>query len=418
MRRHTGAELALLLLVVALAAGLRVYYLGTLADDGRGPEPMRVQEAPSESFTVLIKGLSQGRGFVNGSDRPTADVAPLYPWLISQLSRTAEEPALLFERTRWLQCGLGALTAGLLFLFARQAFHSLATATLAGLLAAVYPFWIVASAEIGDGVLAAFFVALSLYLFARSRCEEFGASWLLGLALAGMALTRAALLPYALVSLLAFLNCCRSRPGRSVPALLAVFGFASGMAPWALRNYEAFHDIIPVVETTYLHLWIGNHPGATGGPVSDGVPADPAARATEVSSTIANEPAATLQRRLWAGLAFLVGDAWLREQRLFDGVADAAMPEETRHFFERALPASLLLLFALAFLGWRWSYGSRDDMAAATLAVVFIPLPYVLGHAERLSGPRLPLDGVLLCLASYAVIWVIAGLRGLRGRDL
>jgi hypothetical protein len=30
-------------------------------------------------------------------------------------------------------------------------------------------------------------------------------------------------------------------------------------------------------------------------------------------------------------------------------------------------------------------------------------LPYLLSHAESLAGPRLPLDGVLLCFAAYAL---------------
>ena len=38
-----------------------------------------------------------------------------------------------------------------------------------------------------------------------------------------------------------------------------------------------------------------------------------------------------------------------------------------------------------------------------SLAAIWIPLPYVLGHAEALSGPRLPLDGVLLCYAAFAL---------------
>jgi hypothetical protein len=39
----------------------------------------------------------------------------------------------------------------------------------------------------------------------------------------------------------------------------------------------------------------------------------------------------------------------------------------------------------------------------ASLAAFWIPLPYVLSHAEALSGARLPLDGVLLSLAAFAV---------------
>ena len=69
-------------------------------------------------------------------------------------------------------------------------------------------------------------------------------------------------------------------------------------------------------------------------------------------------------------------------------------------------------MFALAFLGWRWSYGWRKESMPASLAVIWIPLPYILSHAEALSGPRLPLDGVLLCYAAFAAACFIPGLGG------
>jgi hypothetical protein len=415
-------EFALLGLVVLLAGGLRVYYIGTCADDGRGPEPLRVQDAPGENFTSLVRSLSQGRGFVRGGngngEAVRADVAPLYPWLVSQLSPTPGDTALLFQRVRWLQCGLGALTAGLLFLFARRAFASLSVALLAGLAGAVHPFWLVATAELADGVLAAFLLALALYLAARCRFREFAASWLFGLALAALALTRAALLPYALVSLLWFLHGCRSAPGRMGPALLAVFGFASGMAPWALHSYEATHRIFPIVDSTYSHLWIGNHPSATGGPSADAPPATEPEQARAVRDTVTGDAAGTVRRRLWAAFAFLAGEDWLTKQRLFEETPQASIPEQWLGYFRLLLPASLLLLLVLAVVGWRWSYASREKTGPAALAVILVPLPYILGHAEALSGPRLPLDGVLICLGAYAVIWIVAGLRGLRAKDL
>jgi hypothetical protein len=47
----------------------------------------------------------------------------------------------------------------------------------------------------------------------------------------------------------------------------------------------------------------------------------------------------------------------------------------------------------------------------AVLAMIWIPLPYVLSHAELLSGPRLPLDGVLLCYTAFALLCFWPGLR-------
>jgi hypothetical protein len=45
----------------------------------------------------------------------------------------------------------------------------------------------------------------------------------------------------------------------------------------------------------------------------------------------------------------------------------------------------------------------------SSLALVWIPLPYILGHAEALSGPRLPLDGVMDCYAAFALLCMIPG---------
>ena len=48
----------------------------------------------------------------------------------------------------------------------------------------------------------------------------------------------------------------------------------------------------------------------------------------------------------------------------------------------------------------------------ATLAMIFVPLPYLLSHAESLSGPRLPLDGVLICFAAFALCCLVPGVNG------
>jgi hypothetical protein len=78
------------------------------------------------------------------------------------------------------------------------------------------------------------------------------------------------------------------------------------------------------------------------------------------------------------------------------------------------LSTALLVLLLLGVLGWRWSYAYRHESMPAALAAVWVPLPYLLSHAEALSGPRLPLDGVLLCCAAFAVACLLPGVgRGL-----
>jgi len=73
------------------------------------------------------------------------------------------------------------------------------------------------------------------------------------------------------------------------------------------------------------------------------------------------------------------------------------------------LQGSLLAVLLLGFLGWRWTYGWRKQSRLATLAILWIPLPYLLSHAESLSGPRLPLDGILLCYAAFVIACLVPG---------
>jgi hypothetical protein len=163
----------------------------------------------------------------------------------------------------------------------------------------------------------------------------------------------------------------------------------------------------------YFHLWMGNNPNATGGPLDEQMmrralasvrgeeqgesPAEPTRRemAQAVGRESADRPAATLQRRLWACLYFFFGESWFKHDRLWRGDVGPAVAA--------ALYGTLLGMLLLGLLGWRWSYAWRVEAMPASLAAIWIPLPYLLSHAEAFSGPRLPLDGVLLCYAAFVL---------------
>jgi hypothetical protein len=341
---------------------------------------------------------------------------------------------------------LGSLTAGLYFLFALLAFRSRAVAVLAGLFAALHPFWIISTAEIDDGVLTTFLLALTLFLGASGG--QFGGaltSLLYGLALAGLALVRAALLPFSFVAVLWFLLRCRSLRGGWLCALVAFLGFVIGVAPWTLRNHQAFGDLIPIVDSTYLHLWMGNNPKATGGPMAEpamltalaearGEDAASVAQqlaqvvdqkqrygqlAHDVVQQVRSQPAETLRRRLWAGLCFLFGERWLQQGQLAEcegNEEERPMPPWLQASYPTILQGTLLGMLLLGALGWRWTYAWRHESMPAALAVVWVFLPYMLSHAAALSGPRLPLDGVLLTYAAFALVGLIPGIGG-RLRD-
>ena len=434
-RRFGWTDGMLLALVVAAAAGARAGYLWACADSGRNGGPLLVQDRPAE-LDALVRNL-QGQGRFAGpapfaaGEEVTAHAAPGYPLFVSLLARLVD-PAARDSTVRWVQCGLGALTAGLYFLFARRVFGNPTVATLAGLFGAFHPFWVINTAAVADGTLATSLLALVLFLGVRAA-QTGGPfeSLLYGLALALLALVRAALLPFAFVAVAWFLFRCRGLARGWLCALLAFLGFANGLAPWMVRNFQLFREPVPVVDATYLHLWVGNNPLADGGPLTDRMrAAAPTAELEKipgqaeryarlgalVRQEVRDHPAEAVRRRLQAGLDFFFGARWFQDGRLAEHASpgETAMPGWLARGYPVTLQAVLLALVLLGLLGWRWTYGWRFDMMPATLAMIWVPLPYLLGHAEALSGPRLPLDGVLLCYAAFVLVSLVPG----QGRDL
>ncbi len=428
------------IVVFAAALGLRGWYLVELTDQGRAAAPLRVQDERSPAIDDQLEQFREhhdffGRAPWSTTAERTAFASPGYPFFVFAVSQFPIETG---PAVRWTQCLLGALTALCWCVLAGRLFGSPLVGFLAGLFCAVHPFWIVNTAEIDDGVLSSFLLALALLLgTVGARSGGAFASLAFGLVLALLALVRASLLPFAFVAVLWYLWQCRSWSRSWVASALVFLGFVNGLLPWAVRNFQAFHDVVPVVDSTYYHLWVGNNPMATGGPV----PAETLARslaqqkdegtgrtsremdvmeenrrydslAPPAFREIRDEPGKTLQRRLWAGLCFWFGQDLLENH---GAMPNAIAGDAESHWLVRAWPGivsgTLLAMISLALLGWRWSSAWAADSRLVTFAVVCCFLPYLLSHGETLFGPRLPLDGALLTLAAFALV----GKRG-RGR--
>jgi hypothetical protein len=444
--------LGLLFLVFAAAAGTRYWYLSSLADGGRTEGPLRVQDAspelepppapgqaPVRELDSLVGNITRDNWFgtvapLASAEEKTAHLAPGYPWLLSWLKRSPLKLEPFDRGVRWIQCGLGALAAGFYFLFARRAFGHMLVGLLSGLFCALHPFWIISTAEISDGVLTSFLLAASLFFAVRAlQASDALSSLLYGLGLVGLCLVRAALLPFAVIALMAFLYRCRSVSRGWLCALLAFLGFANGLVLWSYRDYQNF-GLIPIVDSAGLHLWMGNNPLADGGPQTSSTMLKALAEARQVDARsladelaaltqkerydrlgrealkqIRQDPAAAFKHRLEAGIAFFFGAQWARDRMLWSLVSAGpnAMPDWLNGCYQAMLYGSLLAMLFLAVLGWRWTYAWRAEAFPSSLALVWIPLPYIASHAGLLSGPRLPLDGLLLCYAAFALVCLI-----------
>jgi 4-amino-4-deoxy-L-arabinose transferase-like glycosyltransferase len=443
--RFTPSDLIWMLLVVGLAAGTRVGYVtnagmtdAAFAVQGQGsPRSLPGENGPSARTELeeLSQNLREERRFACRAPladqvETTAHVAPGYPWLVSLAARIQDDPGPLI---RWVQCGLGALTALFYFFFARRAFDSTLAGAIAGLLAAFYPFWIVNTAELADGVLATFLLAAALALGTRgSQVGGAFTSAAYGLSLAGLTMVRAALLPFAVVGFAWYLARCRETRSGWFAGLLALLGFANGLAPWALRNWQAFSEPLPIVDSAYLHLWMGNNAKANGSTLDEATlreslspellqtllaetdqPRRYARLGPELLEQVRQDPSAALGHRLDAGACFVLGAHWFSKEHslaIHQGDADAESPHpRLTESVEPALRGSLLVALLLGGLGWRWSGTWARNGRLGALAMVWLPLPYLLSHAEDLSGPRLPLDGVLLCYTAFAIACCVPG---------
>src|SRR5262249_19131582 len=138
-------------------------------------------------------------------------------------------------------------------------------------------------------------------------------------------------LPFSFVALVWFLLRSRTEPRGWLCALLAFLGFANGLAPWTVRNYQTFGEPVPVVDSVYLDLWVGNNPDADGGPMTDAMRRTPHAEGLRAIKSqprrydrcfayaldeVREHPQETLQRRLSALGFYLFGKNYVRRGTL------------------------------------------------------------------------------------------------------
>src|SRR5437899_1002320 len=138
-RRFGSLELVLLLVVVAVAGGARVWYLCACANNASSDGPIQVQgpsptlanlpagtelngHAQPTELDALVHNLKEHKWFgsiapLATAEEQTAHIAPGYPWLVYGVQLLPVDLGPLDRTMRWLQCGLGTLTAAFYFLF-------------------------------------------------------------------------------------------------------------------------------------------------------------------------------------------------------------------------------------------------------------------------------------------------------------
>ncbi len=363
------------------------------------------------AFGRVARSLVSGHGFGNvfADTGPTAVLPPVYVYLLAAIFRGfgTYTPASIVAALG-LNSLFSALTCIPVFLLARDSF-GVRAAKWAGWGWAFSPYGIYYGADWAWSTCLVTLLLAVLFLWAL-RLENSGKLWhwfCFGLLGGFAALTEPVVL--SVVPFLGLWTCWR-RIGKGQrwigQAAVAALGGLAVITPWLVRNFETFHQIIPIRSGYGLELYIGNsadslhwvnrglHPNHNDAELAEyarlGETAYMARKGQQAMQYIRRHPIQyhyRVARRivyLWTGF-WSFDRAYLREE-----------PLDVPNTFLGTTMSGLALagLFRLR---------RKDASLAARFGIVFLffPLAYYFSHPETYYFR--PLDPLLVILAGYFV---------------
>ena len=259
-----------LLLIAFAALGVRIAFALAVAPDVRALPP-----TDAGAYHLLANNLADGRGYIRPYDRllakppvvrPTAEYPPLFPALLSLVSRAGGTSV---NAQRLAMCFVGAGTVVLIGLLGRRVTNA-AVGLLAAGLAAVYPMLFQSDAVLMPETLYAFLVAATLLLAYQAAAKPSAARYVaLGFAVGAAALTRAEallLVPLLVVPLAGALRALAPRRRLALGAT-AVGAVVLVVLPWTIRNYVRFDALVPVSTNASFIFDGANCPETFSGPL-------------------------------------------------------------------------------------------------------------------------------------------------------
>lgn len=208
-------------MIAAMALALRLGYSWA--------RPALPRQPDAFVFDRLAVGLVEQHQF--GIPTLTASRPPVYPFFLASVYQLAGHHV---RAAQVAQALLGVLGVLLLIAIARELFSDSLIATLAGTLAAIYPFFIYYESSLLSEGLTTFLLIFSLWCFLRWRRDD--GSWTfssaLALSLSALALIRTPFLAMGTITLA--IEAYRRRG--AAQAWAAILLFCIPLIGWGLRN--------------------------------------------------------------------------------------------------------------------------------------------------------------------------------------
>ena len=307
---------------------------------------------------------------------------------------------------------LGTLTVGLVYDLVRRAFGT-PEAAWGGLLAAVYPMFLMYTGTLLSEVLSVFFCGLGLWLAWWMRGRAPGWFVLLGAVLGLGILTRAHLLPVAgLIGVWILLN-RQVHPSfgrRLAYAAATAVTVVLVMTPWIVRNYTISGAFVPLTSQGGYALWQANNPEADGSGFAQGqgyrIESPEMTRLSEV------EQSAAYAKMAKEAIAEDPGRyLWLAVKRLRWFWHLGYHGQGLRELF---FLLSYLPVLGLALVGGRLAWRRRraflwlllsTPVGLSVVSAVYIPV----------GRYRLPAELMLCMLGGVGLVWLLARYAGKTG---
>jgi len=353
---------------------------------------------------------------------------PLYPYWLAALYKISNNSIAFAVFVQHL---IGSLTAGLIYLTARDLF-SRRVALVAGLTTALY--WVLVYME-GDLLLETTFIflnTLSMYLLLRGmkthRLSLLAAG---GFALGLAAIDRPSIMVFFAAVPIAIYLASRQRPagtrGWVTRTVAVAIACAIPIAPVMIRNYTVAKAIVPVGASGGVNFWIGNNPNSDGSTaIVPGTRADWWGGYFDSIALAEKDMGRKLTLAEVSDYYFEQGKEFIREDpdrawplmwkkfRMYWGAGERANDKYIYFFWHLAkmkyvpLPG-FWLIAPLAFLGGVLLWRRRAELAMFYLFIIVYSIGVIAFFVN--ARFRLPIIPVMTLFSAYACVYLFDAYR-------